>query len=65
MSEKASEEWRQEKITFFQELRRKGKFVGILEYTRDPGQMNTVRQKAKKYGLFPYFAEENLESLYE
>ncbi|MBF0407474.1 MAG: endo alpha-1,4 polygalactosaminidase [Candidatus Riflebacteria bacterium] len=52
------------KINCFLGLRKEGKFVGLLEYTRDSEQMAQIRQEASKHGFLPYFSDKELDTLY-
>ncbi len=64
MDENISEEERQRKIATMARLRKLGKFIGLLEYTRKPEEMTRARDLARKLGFSPYFSTKELETLF-
>lgn len=56
--------WRKEKETALKALRARGKFVGLLEYTRDPLQMKMLKKRSVDQGFAVYFGEKSLDTLF-
>lgn len=64
MDEKPDESWRLQKIKSLSQLRQKGKFIALLDYTRNPGRIQVIKGTALQQGFVPYFAEKNLDRLF-
>lgn len=55
---------REEKIACFKRLLAKGKWIGLIEYTRDPDEISRIRPQAVAHGFLPYFADKELSTLW-
>lgn len=64
MPQEMDENWLREKRESLGRLRRRGKFVTILEYTREPVQMSRIRLKASMNGFVPYFSVKELDRIF-
>lgn len=64
MPQEMDEGWLREKREYLGRLRKRGKFVTILEYTRDPVQMSMIRLKASMNGFVPYFSVKALDRIF-
>jgi len=64
MPHEMDENWLREKREYLGRLRKKGKFVTILEYTRDSMQMTRIRLKASMNGFVPYFSVKELDRIF-
>lgn len=60
-----SDEWLAIKIVALRKIKSFNKFVGLLEYTRDPKQMKLIREAVNKSGFCAYFSEKDLNKLFE
>ncbi len=56
--------WLARKRAALARLRQRGKFIGLIEYTRDPVKMRLIKEKALRQGFIPYFTTKNLERLF-
>lgn len=56
--------WQKEKIAALENLRRQGKIVTLLEYTRDRLKMARIRMKAAMHGFIPYFSVKELDRVF-
>lgn len=57
-------DWQQSKIKELKQLRRLGKFVTLLEYTREKYEMLIIKIKASRHGFVPYFSVKELDKLF-
>ena len=55
---------RRHKLQRLVELRTRGKYVSLLEYTRKKSQISMTKRIALRYGLIPYFSTRELKTLY-
>jgi len=55
---------RRAKLQRLIELRQRGKFVSLLEYTRKVPQINRTKRIAQQHGLIPYFSTRELDTLF-
>lgn len=57
-------EWQRNKIAALENLRRKGKLITLIEYTRDPIDMVRIRVRAAMHGFVPYFTVKELDRIF-
>ena len=62
--EKVDKTWQKEKIKELSKIKKAGKFVGILEYTRKRLQMKEISEKAAKLGFLPCFSTRDLDKVF-
>lgn len=63
-NEKIDKDWQQQKIVALEKIRKKGKFVTLLEYTRNPLLMAIANMKASLHGFIPYFSVKDLDQIF-
>jgi len=62
--ERPSADWLAMKREALSRLRGRGKFIGLIEYTRNPARMRIIREQALTRGFIPYFTTRNLDRLF-
>ncbi len=65
MDQDPAESWRKAKISALRRLRRTGKFIGVLDYTRRQARMQLIRNKVALEGFIPYFSTRKLDRLFD
>lgn len=61
---KIEPEWQRNKILALENLRRKGKLVTLIEYTRNSIDMVRIKMRAAVHGFSPYFTVKELDRIY-
>lgn len=64
MPDEPDKKWLEEKKQALRELRKRGKLVTLLEYTRDPKKMSHIRLMASIHGFIPYFSVKELDRVF-
>lgn len=62
---KISQSWQEKKILALKRIKKMNKFVGLLEYTRNPHDMAKIKTLAKQFGFAPYFSVKDLNKFFE
>jgi cysteinyl-tRNA synthetase len=57
-------EWQRNKILALEDLRRRGKLITLIEYTRNPIDMVRIRMRAAMHGFTPYFSVKELDRIF-
>ncbi len=57
-------EWQRNKILALENLRRRGKLITLIEYTRNPIDMVRIRMRAAMHGFTPYFSVKELDRIF-
>lgn len=57
-------DWQKEKIVALEKIRRQGKLVTLIEYTRNRIDMARIRMKASMHGFLPYFTVKELDQVF-
>lgn len=57
-------DWQKYKIAALEKLRRQGKIVTLIEYTREPIDMARIRMRAAVHGFTPYFTVKELDRIF-
>jgi cysteinyl-tRNA synthetase len=64
MKEKPDQWWLEEKFQALSRLQKAGKFIALLEYTRDKTKMRQIKEAAKALGFFPSFSVKELDKIF-
>ncbi len=64
LPDEMDQKWLAEKRQALFEIRKSGKFVTLLEYTRDPEKMAKIRLQASLRKFIPYFSVKELDRLF-